>query len=132
VDLLGNTGAMDRLAALVDQDRIGAPGVTPTGNATFAAERTPWWFIGARVVPAGASAVVGALHPLLGAIIALVAMSVALMIIGTAMFGSPKLSKRAFRLIGNRPEPRNPSGEFAGSKGAQDLAIPPVSTLSTM
>jgi hypothetical protein len=124
----GNTGAIDRLAALVDQDHIAAPGVTSTSNATFAVER-PWWFIGVRVVPAGASAVVGALHPLLGAIIALVAMSAALMIIGTAMFGSPELSRRAFRLIGNRPEPRIPSGEFAGSNGAQGLATPSGSTL---
>ena len=118
MDLLGNTEAINRLATLVDQDHIGAPGVTSTGNATSVVEQIPWWFIGMRVVPAGASAVVGALHPLLGAVIALVAMSVALTIVGTAMFGSPELSMRAFRLIGNRPESRSPGGELAGSNGA--------------
>jgi hypothetical protein len=52
VDLLGNTRATDRLAALADQDHIGAQGVASMGNATLAAERIPWWFIGdSQVVP---------------------------------------------------------------------------------
>lgn len=116
MDLLGNTGAIRGLATLVDQDHIGTQGVTSTGSATCAVGPSPWWFIGMRVVPAGASAVVGALHPLLGAIIALVAMAVALTIVGTAMFGSPELSRRAFRLIGSRSESRSPGGELAGRK----------------
>ena len=118
----------DYPAARADQDHIGAPGITSTANATLAAERIPWRWIGVRVAPAGASAAIGVLHPFLGAAIALVAMSAALAIIGTAMFGSPELSRRAFRLmclIGNRPEP-SPRGEPAGGQGAQDLAIPPV------
>jgi hypothetical protein len=119
--------ATGRLAAPVDQDHIGAPGDTSTPNATLAAERIPWRWIGVRVAQAGASAIIGVLHPLLGAVIALLAMSAALTIIGTAVFGSPELSRRAFRLmclIGNRPEP-SPSSELAGGQGAQDLAIPP-------
>lgn len=118
----------DYPVAQADQGHIGAPGITSTANATLAAERIPWRWIGVRVAPAGASAAIGALHPFLGAVIALVAMSAALAIIGTAMFGSPELSRRAFRLmclIGNRPEP-SPRDEPAGGQGPQDLAIPPV------
>lgn len=51
MDWLENMSATGRLAVLVDQDHIGAPGVTPTGNATFAADRRPWWSIGARMAP---------------------------------------------------------------------------------
>lgn len=131
MDRLGNMSAIDRLPALVDWDYIGVPGVKSASNVTFAAQRIPWWSIGVRVVPAGASAVVGVLHPLLGAVMALVAISAALTIISTAIFGSPELSRRAFRLIGNRPEPRSASGELASGQGAQDLAIPPVPVPST-
>jgi hypothetical protein len=116
------------LVARVDQDHIGVPGVTSTANATLAAERLPWRWIGVRVAPVGASAAIGVLHPFLGAVVAVVALATALTIIGTAMFGSPELSSRAFRLmclIGNRPEP-SPRSEPAGAQRAQDLAIPPV------
>jgi hypothetical protein len=128
VDWLGNMGTTGYLAARVDQDHIGEPGVTSTANATLAAERIPWRWIGVRVAPAGASAAIGVLHPFIGVVIALVAMSAALTILGTAMFGSPELSRRAFRLmclIGNRPE-LSPGGEPAGGQGAQGLAIPAV------
>jgi len=118
----------DYPVARTDQDHIGALGLRSTANATLAAEQIPWRWIGVRVAPAGASAAIGVLHPFLGAAIALLAMSAALAIIGTAMFGSPELSRRAFRLmclIGNRPQP-SPRSEPAGGQGAQDLAIPPV------
>jgi len=50
----------------------------------------------------------------LGEIIAVIEVVGALTIIGTALFGSPALSERAFRLlrwIGNRPEPPGPAPE---------------------
>jgi hypothetical protein len=126
VDWLGNMSATDYLAAPAGQDHVGAPGVTSAADATLAAERIPWRRIGVRVAPAGASAAIGVLHPFLGAVIALVALSAALAIIGTAMFGSPELSGRAFRLmclIGNRPEP-SPRGAPAGGQGPQPSSLP--------
>ena len=64
------------------------------------------------------------LHPMLGEIIAAIEVMMVLTIIGTALFGSPALSERAFRLlrwIGNRPEPPSPaSGLPACSPQAGD------------
>ena len=47
-------------------------------------------------------------HPYIGVGMAIVELAVALTVIGTALFGSPELSERAFRLlrwITNRAEP---------------------------
>ena len=55
---------------------------------------------------------IGVLHPMLGEAIAVIEVVVVLAIIGTALFGSPALSERAFRLLrwsGNRPEPPGPA-----------------------
>jgi hypothetical protein len=127
--LLGNMEATSGLASLVDHGHIGSPGVRSRANATVTPERIPVWWTAVRLAPAGASAVVGVQHPLFGAVVAVVAMSGALTIIGTAMFGSPEVSRRAFRLlclIGNRPEPRGLSREPTGGQVTYDLAIPPV------
>ena len=54
---------------------------------------------------------IGALHPMLGGVMAMIELAVVLTIIGTALFGSSTLSERAFRLLrwtGNRPEPPAP------------------------
>jgi hypothetical protein len=57
---------------------------------------------------AGAPAAAWAVHPALSAIIGGLLIAVGLMIIATALFGSDRLSERAFRLlrwIADRPEP---------------------------
>jgi len=74
-------------------------------------ERMPWRPVGAGVVSLGAPAGIGVLHPVLGEVIAVIEVVVVLTLIGTALFGSPDLSDRAFRLmrwLGNRPEPPGP------------------------
>ena len=75
-------------------------------------ERVPWRSVGAGVTALGTPAGIGVLHPMLGEAIAIIEVVVVLAIIGTALFGSPALSERAFRLlrwIGNRPEPPGPA-----------------------
>ena len=65
-----------------------------------------------RRTPLATPVSIGMLHPLLGGVIALIEVAVALTVIGTALFGSPALSERAFRLlrwIRNQPEPRSPA-----------------------
>ncbi len=67
--------------------------------------------VGAGVTALGTPAGIGVLHPMLGEAIAVIKVVVVLAIIGTALFGSPALSERAFRLLrwsGNRPEPPEP------------------------
>jgi hypothetical protein len=47
-------------------------------------------------------------HPAIGVAVAALELAVALTVIATALFGSPELSERAFRLLrwtANRPEP---------------------------
>ena len=48
MDWLGNMDANGYLAARVDQDHIGAPGLRSTANATLAAERIPCTECGRR------------------------------------------------------------------------------------
>jgi hypothetical protein len=74
-------------------------------------ERVPWRSVGAGVTALGTPAGIWVLHPMLGEVIAIIEVAVVLAIIGTALFGSPALVERAFRLlrwIGNRPEPPGP------------------------
>jgi hypothetical protein len=55
---------------------------------------------------------------MLGQIVAVIELVVAVTVIGTALFGSPDLSDRAFRLlrwIGNRPEPPAPEAIGTGA-----------------
>jgi hypothetical protein len=75
--------------------------------------------VAASVTTLGILASVGVLNPMLGEIAVIIGLLVALTIIGTAQFGSPDLSDRAFRLlrwIGNRPEP--PAPEASGTERA--------------
>jgi hypothetical protein len=70
-----------------------------------------WRPVAAGVTALGAPVVVWVLHPVLGAIAASAELAVALTIVVTALFGSPDLSDRAFRLlrwVGNRAEPPGP------------------------
>jgi hypothetical protein len=81
------------------------------GSTTSKRERLPWRTVGTGVVSLGTPAVIWVLCPVLGEVIAAIEVVVMLMIIGTALFGSPALSERAFRLLslfGNRPEPPGP------------------------
>jgi hypothetical protein len=126
VEWLGNIGAGRRPAAPAAQDHIGAPGVMSEGNATFAATyRIHRQRVGTTVASAGMPVTIGLLRPMLGEVIVLVAVCAVLTVIGTALFGSPELSKRAFCLIrwaGNRAESASMSGELTRGQGAQDPA----------
>ncbi len=83
----------------------------------MARERVPWRSLAASVTALGTPAGIGVLHPLPGEVVAIIELVMVLTIIGTALFGSPDLSDRAFRLlrwIGNRPEPPAPEASGAG------------------
>ena len=85
--------------------------------APMARDRTPWRSVAASVTALGTPAGIGVLHPMLGEIVAIIELVMVLTIIGAALFGSPDLSDRAFRLlrwIGNRPEP--PAPEAGGGR----------------
>jgi hypothetical protein len=71
-----------------------------------------WRTLGVGITSLGTPLGIGILHPVLGEVIAAIEVVVVLTIIGTALFGSPALSDRAFRLLrwmGNRPEPPGPA-----------------------
>jgi hypothetical protein len=96
-------------------------------------ERGPWRPVAASVTALGTPTGIGVLHPILGEIVAIIELVVALTIIGTALFGSPDLSDRAFRLlrwIGNRPEPPAPGASGAGGGGPVTPG-PPVTGTAT-
>lgn len=75
-----------------------------------------WRSVGAGVASIGTPLGVAMLHPLLGAVMAVIEFVVLLLVVpGTALFGSQILSERAFRLLrwlGNRPEPPGPSDQL--------------------
>jgi hypothetical protein len=74
-------------------------------------ERVPWRSVSAGIASLATPVGIAMLHPILGEVIAIIEVAVLLTVIGTALFGSPALSERAFRLlrwIGNRPEPPEP------------------------
>lgn len=84
---------------------------TPTGFTTSKRERVPWRTVGTGIASLGTPAVIWIECPVLGVVIAAIEAAAMLTIIGTALFGSPALSERAFRLLrwlGNRPEPSSP------------------------
>jgi hypothetical protein len=106
----------------------GAEQATKTDRA-MVGERVPWRSVAASVTGLATPVGIGVLHPMLGEIVAIVELAVALTIIGTALFGSPDLSERAFRLlrwIGNRPEPPAPE-----ARGAGGGPVPPTSPRPT-
>jgi hypothetical protein len=72
-----------------------------------------WRPVGAATAVLGATVGAGTFYPILGWVIALIAVIVMVTVIGTALFGSHTFSERAFRLLrwfGNRPEPAAPGG----------------------
>jgi len=65
----------------------------------------------------------------LGEVIAIIEVAVALTIIGIALFGSPALSERAFRLlrwIRDRPEPQAPVSGHLGDSGVHERRCGPA------
>jgi hypothetical protein len=88
-----------------------APGSTLTGFTTLKGEAVPWQTVGIGIASLGTPSVSWMLCPILGVVIAVIEVAAMLTIIGTALFGSPALSERAFRLLRwlfNRPEPPAP------------------------
>ena len=88
----------------------------PTPVASRVSGTAPWRSIGVSGASLGISAGLWKFHPLLGEVIALIEISVVLIIIATALYGSKELSERAFRLLRwfvNRPEPPPPRGSRA-------------------
>jgi hypothetical protein len=82
-----------------------------TSASTTGGGRIPWQSFGVGMASAGAPIGIGVLHPSIGAAMIIIELTLALTVIGTALFGSRELSERAFRLlrwIGNRPEPPSP------------------------
>lgn len=85
-----------------DARRAAAPSVT----------RVPWRAAGVGLSSLATTTGTWVAAPLLGQIVTGLELAVALAVIGTALFGSPELSERAFRLlrwIANRPEPPAPA-----------------------
>jgi hypothetical protein len=91
----------------------GRPG-SPDGTHPPAAApgtRVPWRAAGLGLASLGTTTGIWVAVPLLGQIATGIELAIALAVIGTALFGSPELSERAFRLlrwIENRPEPPAP------------------------
>lgn len=82
-------------------------------------KRLPRRSVAASVTALGAAVSIGALNPMLPEIAAMIALVVALTILGTALFGNTDFSDRAFRLlrwIRNRPEPPAPEVNNAGRR----------------
>jgi hypothetical protein len=80
----------------------------------------PWRPVATTAAALGTPCGIGVLHPVLGEAFAVIEVVVVLIIIGTALFGSPVLSERAFRLlgwIGNRPEPPDAPCGHLGTDG---------------
>lgn len=74
----------------------------------------PWRPVGAAAASLGSLVGIGILRPMLGEAIAVTEILAVLTIIATALFGSKRLSERAFRLLrwfGNRAEPPTPGGD---------------------
>ena len=82
-----------------------------------------WHSVGAGAVSLATPVSIGMLHPVLGEVIAIIEVAIVLTVIGTALFGSPALSERAFRLlrwIRNRPEPRTPASGHLSDGGMHE------------
>jgi len=85
--------------------------------APMVRERVPWRPAAASLTAIGTAVGIGMLHPMLGEIAVIIELAVALTIIGAALFGTPDLNDRAFRLlrwVANRPEPPVPEASGAG------------------
>jgi len=96
--------------APADSGRDASAGPLPGGR------RVPWRAAGIGLTSLGTPIGAAVADPLLGKAVLAVELAVALTVIGTALFGSPSLSERAFRLlrwIANRPEPPGPAAHAA-------------------
>lgn len=74
--------------------------------------RAPWRIAGIGLTSLGTPIGIGVVDHLLGSMALVLELTVALTIIGTALFGSQVISERAFRIlrwIVNRPEPPAPA-----------------------
>lgn len=88
--------------------------------------RIPWRRAALGLSALGAPFGIGVTEPLFGQIDAAIELAVALVVVGTALFGSPVLSERGFRLlrwIASRPEPRT-FGRIPGSTSHRPEWIP--------
>jgi hypothetical protein len=97
---------------VVTRDRDTDPRKYPTAAPPDVPQRMPWRSAVAGAVSLGTPMGTGLLNRLLGETIFGLEIVMALTVISVAMFGSPILSERAFRLLrwfGNRPEPPAPS-----------------------
>ncbi len=86
-------------------------------------DRLSWRSVGIGGASLATPVGIGVLHPVLGEVIAIIEVVVVLTVIGTALFGSPALSERAFRLlrwIRNRPEPQAPAPGHLGDGGMHE------------
>jgi hypothetical protein len=104
-------------AAYEDPEELSAGGPKPPSSP-------PWRAVGVGVASLGTPVGIAILHPMLGEIIAAIEVMMMLTIIGTALFGSPALSERAFRLlrwIGNRPEPPSPASGLPTCSSQADV-----------
>ena len=99
------------MTALAPDGGSGRPDSTDTASPAKAA-RVPWRPTCASVISAGVPTALGVVaHPFLGAGLAILEVAAALTVIGIALFGTPELIERAFRLlrwIVNRAEPPAP------------------------
>jgi hypothetical protein len=89
----------------------GGPASSMDTASPTKAQRVSFQSVGTSVVSAGVPTAIGIVHPLIGVGMAIVELAVALTVLGTALFASPELSERAFRLlrwIAARPEPPAP------------------------
>lgn len=88
----------------------------------------PWRPITAVAASIGAPASIGLLHPALGTAVFSIELTLAVMIISTALYGAREYSERAFRLlrwIADRPEPKAPPASSGPDTASSYTAIPP-------
>jgi len=102
-----------------------SPAHSPDGGRTnfpppTMRDRAPWRSVGVGFSSFATTFGIGMVHPALGAAVAVIVIALVLTIICTAMFGSPALSERAFRIlrwISNRPEPPGPTSGHLSDGG---------------
>jgi hypothetical protein len=143
----GPQSALTSITLPVDETGDRSDDERQVGSAPERSDRLSWRSVGAGAASLATPVGIGVLHPVLGEVVAVIEVAVVLIIIGTALFGSPALSDRAFRLlrwIRNQPEPQapvssdmherhcrtpgssTPASSSASPAPAADLAEPPA------